>query len=362
MADIEPDLFALLVDEIVKAFVDPEALETWVTQRVPEDNPYNILVGVAFGAKATRLLQWANANGVGMDLLQRLSDHPPEGKRGLPDAIYYLTKGRIRTAVSNIPPVPPHKDWFVTQRPFANRVDLRSHLEALPTAAPGADSILIIEGEGKSGKSHGLRLARQCAPNGEFRTVDLRDWGSSQVYAWELAGAIVPKGSTELKGHNFDPSKEDAQVTWLFQWLTGKLHPGPQVWILLDHCNRPTLTQASAALIFRLAAAVERGDLPEVRLIMADVEAAKLPPELIKLKIRRDKAGLPDRKAVLEWCTTLAAHLHKAGRLKKECTKGEIDTWADSVFTGPALPGTAEEQAGGLETRLADVFQQIRSH
>ena len=247
MADIEPGIFQQLVDAIVAEFLTPEDLETWVKQRVPEDNVNNILLGMGFTTRATNLLVWSNASGVGMDLLQRLSDHPPRGSRRLSDAIYYLTNGRIRPTGSLIPPSAPHDSLFVTQRPFANRVSLRAALQTFDTATPGADSVLVIEGAKQSGKSHSIRLALQCAPPG-FRAVDISDWGSSQVYAWELAGAIYPQAAAELKSEYFDPSKEDAQVNWLYNWLSGKLHPGPHVWILLDHCSHPNLTRASSAL------------------------------------------------------------------------------------------------------------------
>jgi hypothetical protein len=355
---IEQSIFDPLVRVIMEEFGTPEGLLAWVQGNIPGHNAHNVVHGDKFIAQATNLLVWANADGIGMGLLQLLADNPPNASAKLQSILNFLTRGQIRPSLSELPPVLPHERLMVTSRPFANRFPLRDKLQRLAAAGPGADSVLIIEGKQRSGKSYGVRLALQCGPP-TSREVDFGTWGSDQVFVWDLAQAIYPQASHELNARKFDPTKEDAEVPWLFNWLSGKLHPGPPTWILLDHCNRATISRASGALLFKLAQAVERGALPEVRLVLADIAPTSLPAELHKNKNRWDTAGLPDRAAVLDWCKKVAAGLQALGRLAKPCTPEQIDSWVESVFA-PTADG--ETFVDVLEPRLRDVYEEMRAH
>jgi hypothetical protein len=125
--------------------------------------------------------------------------------------------------------------------------------------------------------------------------------------------------------------------------------------VLIDHSDRGSLTEASSALLKTLAAKVERGDLPNVRLVFADAKPGVLPAKLKPNILGRwDTADLPDRAAVATWCVTLAAHLQRV------TTEKEIKGYVDDVFDGLPEKPTRDELVGVLETRLSDVYQRLK--
>lgn len=343
-----------LHDEMTRGFDSPEILQNWVKIHFGDENVYNIIIAATrFDTQLLALLDWVEAAGKVFDFLQALADHPPRSDPRLPVLIYAWTLGTVMPAssrLSGIPPIPPFQDWFVTQRPFANRKGLRAFLASLETALPGPDSVLVIEGPRHSGKSLSINFAAQCAPRHRAVTVDIDIWGENMVYANELAGALDPSGSGVPE---IDQTKEDAAVPQLLIGLTGKLRD-TNTWIIIDHCNRPNLTRASEELLLRLAANIERGFLPGVRLIVADFERAKLPGAL-KSGSRYDYAQLPDRDAVKEWFTSLADHLKKAYK------EDEIMTYVEEVFVGfpPVIAGP--DHTTELDNRLRTVFARIQS-
>jgi hypothetical protein len=346
------------VKGIQDAFLSPDAVKDWITLRVPLSNPYNMLVGGTFEAKIASLVIWAESHGRDMELYQLLADYPPAAGAMLPGLVYYITDGAVKPNGGIRGPA--YDNWFVTERPFANRSTLHTAMAGLNAALPGPKSILMIDGPKLSGKSYGLRLAvRYAAPVGVV-PVDIVEWGSNQMYAWDLAAAIYPDGEADLNARHYDPTKESAAVPQLITWLKAKLLKAPKTWIVLDHCNRPNLTESAADLLGKFVALVEGGWLGNVRLLIADADPAKLP----KLKGRSawDTATLPDRVAVKKWCTELADHLDKAGALKQPCTEAEIDLQLDGVFEGVGTTLTLEGFAQELEKRLGDVFEWIRGH
>ena len=132
-------------------------------------------------------------------------------------------------------PLQPHKSWIAISRPFVNRDVLRAALEDFDAARPGADSVLVIEGAPKSGKTHSLRLAKMCAPPQRVTPINIKDWDvQSEVTAGDLAQAIA--GADIVPA--FDLTKEDAEGSRLLKWLIGRLRTLPNTWwLILDHCN-----------------------------------------------------------------------------------------------------------------------------
>jgi hypothetical protein len=344
---MDPQLRAQLTDALEQAFATPAALLLWVTLRVHGVNPNNIIIGAkALRAQILDLLTWSEAQGRDQEVLQLLADFPPGGSLTIRSAIFRLTDGDVRPRGTQMPPVAPCDDWFVTQRPFVNRKHFRSLLGTLDVAGPGGDSILVIEGSKASGKTHSVRFAKQCAAHRKI-AVDVKDWTGNLMSAGELAAAIYPFESVPA----YDPTKEDAAVPRLMTWLLGKLNDGQPTWVLLDHCTLPNLSQGATALLALFSSKIEAGDLPQVRLIIADIDRKYLPKGLQRV----DVADLPQRVDVQHWCETLADHLGKAYQ------PADIVGYVDSVFAGlPAAPAP-ELLTGVLETRLADVYKKIQA-
>jgi hypothetical protein len=351
---MDPAYLIILRDALVKEFADPANLTAWVQARVPDQNVHTILTKVPFDQRAYELLSWGQSQGRLDEILQKLADNPPNGSRTLPNLIYLASKGTIQPAAARrngIPPVAPSRDWFVTRRPFANRSTLRQLLDALDQAAPGPDSVLVIEGNRFSGKSHGIRFAIQCAPQHRFTPIDVADYGDVVMNAEDLARAI-DNGRSAVVPH-FDLTKENEAVPRLFQWLKGTLN-GSQQWIIIDHCSRANLSAPAATLLMKLAGAIERGDLPGVRLVVADLDREKLPGTL-PWNANYDRAELPDRHAVESWCQTLGAHIGKT------LTPVQIADYSNTVFSS-ITPATAPDQyASLLEAGLSKVFVSIQA-
>jgi hypothetical protein len=342
---------AKLHTPIVEEFQTIAALNDWVAGHV---SPLidDILIGGTLSERATSLLVWMEGQGQTLKVLKALADNPPNEGRRLPALIYRLTNGDIRPTMSiatGMPPVEPHRDWFVTGRPFVNREGLRTALETFDHAANGANSVLVIEGGERTGKTHGIRLAAQCAPQARFNPVDMAIWGTSAIGVAALAQAIVPAASGMP---NVDETKEHAAVPPLHTWLVGKLKNTRQ-WIIVDHCNRLNLSSAAETLLFELASTIEKGFLPGVRLVLADVQRSRLPDSL-KTNCRYDRAELPDRVAVKKWCQTLAAHVNT--RLDDQTLAKHLDT----VFAVDATTNQPVSMAE-FEERLQSVFADIRA-
>ena len=191
---LDPTYRLPLRDAIVSEFKTIAAFEAWIALHIPDENVANIVrQNVLFDERAFDFIQWFTAKGRETEVLQKLADDPPNGSRILPNLIFVATLGGVLAAVNTrtgIKPIDPHDDWFVTQRPFANRKKLRDVLKVLDQSQPGADSVLVIEGERFTGKSYSIRFAVQCAPQERFVVVDIAEWGETPMTAKDLAHAI----------------------------------------------------------------------------------------------------------------------------------------------------------------------------
>ncbi len=108
-----------------------------------------------------------------------------------------------------------------------------------------------------------------------FVFVDIGRWGTKkQLTVKDLVQLIDGYKNQDLP--SFDETKEDSAVGPMLMWLTAKLK-GTKTWVIIDHCNRSILTRPAADLLVELAGSVETGFLPGVKLILADIERAKLP-------------------------------------------------------------------------------------
>ena len=205
----------------------------------------------------------------------------------------------------------------------------------------------MIDGDRYSGKSHGIRFTIQCAPQDRFTAVDVVDFGDVVMNAADLAKAIDDGRSADFPA--FDPTKEDEAVPRLLIWLTGKLR-GSRRWIIVDHCGRANFSRPALILLTKLAGVIERGVLPGVRLVVAEIDRAKLPAGA-----HYDRAALPSEDAVGLWCETLGAHIGKPA-----LTKIQISGYIATVF-GSIAAGTAPDQHASLvEAGLAKVFGSLQ--
>lgn len=377
-----------LVDAIVKEFQTIPAFETWISLHILDENVANIVRQTGlFNQRAFDLLSWSLAQGRDTEVLQMLADDPPNGSAELPNLIYFVTDAEVEAAVNKrtgIKPIDPHDDFFVTQRPFANRKKLREVLKEFDKSQPGADSVLVIEGDRFTGKSYGIRFALQCAPKERFVFVDIGRWGTKkQLTVKDLVQLIDGYKNQDLP--SFDETKEDSAVGPMLMWLTAKLK-GTKTWVIIDHCNRSVLTRPAADLLVELAGSVENGFLPGVKLILADIERAKLPGAL-PYRSHLDRAVLPDETAVQQWVESLATHLEKT------VTAQQVSSFVTEAFDGikivigqpatsgvpapPAVQPLVGAAAGGpqatddqptidqaammLEQRLYKIFDDIRA-
>ena len=363
-----------LVDAIVKEFKTIPELETWISLHILDENVANIVrQNALFNQRAFDLLQWAISKGRDTEVLQMLADDPPNGSPELPNLIYYVTDAEVEAAVNKrtgINPLDPHDDFFVTQRPFANLKKLRDVLKVFDQAQPGADSVLVIEGDRFTGKSYSIRFAVQCAPKERFVAVDIGRWGTKPLTVKDLVQLI--DGYKHQDFPAFDETKEDSAVGPMLMWLMAKLK-GTKTWVIIDHCNRSVLTRPAADLLSELAGSIESGLLPGVKLILADIERAKL-PGVLPYRSHYDRAVLPDETAVRQWVESLATHLEKT------VTPQQISDFVTRAFDGikivigqpvpvepvVAAPGagdqpTIDQAAMMLEQRLYKIFDDIRS-
>ena len=142
--------------------------------------------------------------------------------------------------------------------------------------------------------------------------------------------------------------------------------------MIIDHCNRPSLTRPAADLLSELAGSIESGFLPGVKLILADIERAKLPGAL-PYRSHYDRAVLPDETAVRQWVESLATHLDKT------VTPERVSAFVSEAFDGikiligqPGAPAAAPPPQAGeqptvdqaammLEQRLYKIYDDIRA-
>lgn len=330
---LDPKYRQPLAATLVSEFQTIAAFETWITKHILDENIANIVrQNGLFDQRAFDFIQWFTAKGREAEVLQMLADDPPNGSRVLPNFIFVATFGEVEPAVNvrtGIKPIDPHDDWFVTQRPFANRRKLRDDLKVFDQAQPGADSVLVIEGDRFTGKSFSIRFAVKCAPQDRFVIVDIGDWGDTPMNAKDLTRALGgAKGRARPSEDfpSFDLTKEDEAVPRLLMWLTETLM-GTKAWVIIDHCNRPVLTRAASTLLVKFASKIESGFLPGVKLIVADIDRTKLPGALPHGS-RHDRAVLPDEAAVRQWCESFATHLNKA------VTPQQISDFVNEVFNG----------------------------
>jgi hypothetical protein len=346
---LEVEQRKVLVEVLVPLFVNRSQLRDWVTRNV-HTLVDDILVNPTITAQVTDLIRWAEAEGELGKVLQSLSDDPPDtGKAGLPVFLEIFTQGRVKAkANGGAMPVLPHESWLAATRPFVNRDTLRQVLSTFDAADLGADSVLIIEGDRRSGKTHSVRLARICAPANRLKAVNIKDWGEGLVNVGELAEALA--GSSIVPA--FDPTKEDAEGPRLLKWLVGKLQSLlPTIWVVVDHCNSLTMTRPARELLIGIASTIEAGNLSNVRLILIGFDRATLPDSL-SWASRHDKAELPRAKEVRKWCESLASH-----EQKKFC-QADIDSFLTEVFAGHPDPSNATMNPE-VEPRLFSVYRKI---
>jgi hypothetical protein len=315
----------LLSEKLTETFLSIGQLQTWLQNNFL--TALAQLTGGNLGNEIANLLIWANSEDGMRTLLQKLADHPPNSNLNLPPIIYGLTNGKIRAQAvggDDLPVEPPHMRWLAADHPFVNRNDLRNHLAGLDNSPPGAQRILIIDGEDRSGKTLGVCFAFGCRPASDLPIIDLDDFARvpTMVDARELATQIVGDDSG---CPSYDPTKENEAVPRLILWLTRKLAQ-KHLWIIIDHCNRKAVTEGARSLLKQLAERIRTGQLPTISLILVDFDRNELPPEW-RNDVRHDRAALPDEKRVNEWFTQLAT----AGRRKY--TKEDAEQWVNEVFT-----------------------------
>jgi hypothetical protein len=374
---LDPKYRQPLADTLVSEFQTIQAFDLWIKQHILDENIANIVrQNGLFDERAYDFIQWFTKTSREAEVLQKLADDPPNGSSVLPNFIFAVTFGDVQADVNvrtGIKPIDPQDDWFVTQRPFANRKKLRDVLKVFDKAQPGAESVLVIEGDRFTGKSFSIRFAVKCAPQDRFVIVDVGDWGDTPMNAKDLARAIGgAKGRARPSEDfpSFDLTKEDEAVPRLLMWVTETLM-GTKTWVIIDHCNRPVLTRAAKTLLDKFAGKIESGFLPGVKLIVADIDRTKLPGALPHSS-RHDRAVLPDEIAVRQWVESFATHLNKA------VTEQQVAKFVSDVFAGitiltgppplPVAPAPAEDDtltfdqaAVILEQRLSKVSSDIQA-
>ncbi len=349
---LKPEDRALLIDELRKAILTVDALHTWLRAHYAAALP-ELLPGT-LRDELTNLLVWAEGDGDILFLLQKLADHPPSA--AIPFMIYAYTHTQIKPQEEKtnrgLPPVSPDKSWFAASRPFVNRAPLRDHLRELEHSA-GAESVLVIDGDPRTGKSFAVSLALgfEIARKSQI-PLDIDDFArvGMQMDARNLAVLIA--GGDEAGCPLFDETKEDEAVPRLLYWLTSKLKAKSQ-WIIIDHCNRRVLTRGARTLLGDLVARLRSGALPDVRLILVDFDLKALPDEW-RDSVRHDSARLPDEHCVAEWCEQLAS------AAQRQCSADAPEQWARHVFS---VLDTRSRSDGSwhseLERQLHQVFKQI---
>jgi hypothetical protein len=324
----------LLWVELIAAFGNVQGLQNWLNAHLPAALPD--LVPGTLDVVLRVLLQTAEARDGAMALYQELVNYPPS--TNVPGMIHTITGGAItpRQASDGLPVVPSHLRWFVFRRPFVDRTHLRSQLQELAHSDGGPDSILVIEGERRTGKSLAVSLALGVKEESRNRRrIDIDGFGNSDekinINARDLAVAIA---GTEEGCPKFDITKEAEAVFTLNQWLKEVLNKETfdektrvqtDRWILIDHCDRKFMTRPARNLLKKFAEELQAGAMQGVRLILADFSLNEL-PEAWRSQVRHDQALLPTQGQVEEWSRDLATKAHKV------FDQDAPAEWASSVF------------------------------
>lgn len=340
-----------LQKKLIKAFLTVDGLKSWLASHLSTALPR--LEGRDLGSELTNLMVWAKSDDGMREFLQQLADHPPGGDVRLPAVIEVLTGRRVIPKGNNwLPDREPHESLFAANRPFVNRRPLRDRLDRLRKTSTGSECIMVIDGEDRSGKSFSLCLARSCQdPKSRLPTIDMEGYARSgeMVDAGKLAGEIAGEEWSQ-----YDPTKENASIYSLVQWLSGKLLTKP-IWIIIDHCNRKVVTQGARSLLKELALKIGTGDLPGTRLILVDFNPEELPDE-VRDDVLHDRAVLPDRDTVRDWCSALATAANR------KHAPEEVQQWVSEVFQDldqhPSEDGTWHRE---FQRRLKQAVERIRA-
>jgi hypothetical protein len=341
-----------LTEHLKQAWGTIDVLKAWLRGHHAEG--LSELGSGALSEELTRLMTWANAVDGMRALLQALADNPPS--HDIPFVIVAYTRKQIKPRqLTNhgLPPVSPDKSWFAASRPFVNRDALRGHLKDLEHSG-GAEAVLVIDGDTRSGKSFAVSLALgfEVARNSPA-PLDIDEFArvGAQLNAREFAVLIA---GDDVGSPSYDHTKEDEAVPRLLYWLTGKLK-GQDRWIIIDHCNRRVLTQGARTLLRDLAGRIRGGTLPDVRLILVDFDLNELPIDWRDM-VRHDRAQLPDKRCVAEWCERLATAANR------QHAAHDPPKWADEIFSGLAgrslSDGTWHRT---FERELRQIFNRIMS-
>jgi hypothetical protein len=346
--DLQQSVREALVDTLQTEFAEIALLREWIKNHFRYELPDNILVNPGLKGQVTDLLDWAEHNDYRRQLLQSLFDNSPGPRNDrLRTLISVYSLNQIVDSTQG--PVDPTESCMLGTRAFVNRESFRQALKTFDAAHPDADSVLIIEGGSPSGKTHGLRLAKACAPQLRRTSIDVKvDFGEGLVNAGDLAEAIY--GSPILP--KFDPTKEDAEVPRLHKWLMAKFSTLVETWwIIIDHCDRPNLTTPARELLIKLATKIESSDLPNLRLILVGFARTTLPGGL-SWASRHDKAELPPAAEVRAWFQKVAAIK------QKPVVATDIDGYLAEVFAGHPNPTQALIDSQ-YERRLYDVYNKL---
>lgn len=344
------DQVLLLWNELKRVFVAVDNLKAWLRTYYPW--ALQKLTEKGLEVELTNLLQESNAEDGRQALLQALCDHPPDP--ALPPMIYAFTLGAIKQRTVQYGQLPPHQRSFVASRPFVNRTNLRQQLQELANSK-GGKRILVIDGDSRTGKSFAMNMALETEE--ADRVQWLVDVDNYARFALELDAR---KFAVEIVGHekdcpSFDITKEEEAVPRLMTWLARELQD-KKIWIIIDHCNRQVMTRGARNLLKLLVDALYRGGLRGVRLILADFNRAELSPQL-QSTIRYDRAELPARQHVEEWCRQVATLENRA------FDPGEPEQWTDDVF---ADLNTYKHEDGSwhvaFEQKLMHAVDVIKAH
>ena len=298
----------ILSTALRNGFGNSANLTGWLKTHL-SDQKTRQLEGQSFDQQIFDLLDLLNSDGGMTDFLQALADSPPEPN--LPYIVFLLASIRPQSPGYN-------PELFLTKgRPFVNRSELRQHVEQLKNAAAGPDSVLVIGGGERTGKTHGVRYVKFRMP--DTVPVDIADWqpalnldGKPLLDAIELARAIT-RYAEDFRG--CDPDKEDAQLPGLVDRLVTQLNRqadqyGAPLWIAIDSCERNVSTPAARQLLKELVKKVVDGHLPKIRLILACAESEAL-FENLHAACRRDMAVLPTATHIEQWCERVAAQYQR---------------------------------------------------
>lgn len=337
----------LLRERLILAFLTINNLHNWLGKHQPSG--LSQIGPGSLEVELNNLMLACKANDDMQELLQNLCDGPPAPE--LPPMIFAFTLGAIKSHTVQQGQLPLHQRSFVAGRPFVNRTNLRQHLHELATAT-GGRRVLVIDGDDRCGKSFAMSMAIEIsAPDRVQWQIDIDDYAKSgtTLTARDFAVAIV--------GHEsgcpaFDITKENEAVPGLMLWVTNALH-NKQIWIMIDHCNRQVMTHAARRLLEKLVERLYQGGLAGVRLILADFNRQALSRPL-QNTIRYDRAELPTRPHVEDWCRQVAI------LRQKPIPPAKLDEWAGYVFEN--LDDYSHSDGSWhleLEKRLMEVAQRI---